>query len=200
MNRQEYIHQLAYRLRKLPKEDYDRAMNYFNEYFEEAGMDNEQVAIEDLGTPQQAADQIIQDLAKENLAQTNTPKTMKRGLSTVWIVILAIFASPVALPLALALILVLLSILLCAFILVTSIAVTALCLLAVGIVGIFGGVYLLFTAFTSGLATVGISLITLGIGILLSIATVKVARGTGNALIKMMKSLIKGGKTHAKNK
>ena len=42
------------------------AISYFTEYFEEAGPDNEAQAIEDLGTPELAADQIIRDFAVEN--------------------------------------------------------------------------------------------------------------------------------------
>ena len=55
--------QMRHHLRRLPKEDYDRAIEYFEEYFEEAGPDHEQQAIEDLGSPEIAADQIIRDLA-----------------------------------------------------------------------------------------------------------------------------------------
>lgn len=34
MNRTEYMEHLQRRLRRLPKEDYDRAIAYFTEYFE----------------------------------------------------------------------------------------------------------------------------------------------------------------------
>ncbi len=57
---------LEHGLRRLPKEDYDRAISYFEEYFEDAGSENEEQAIEDLGSPALAADQIIRDFAVEN--------------------------------------------------------------------------------------------------------------------------------------
>ena len=62
MNREEYMKLLQHRLRRLPKEDYNRAIAYFIEYFEEAGPEREAQAIEDLGSPELAADQIIRDL------------------------------------------------------------------------------------------------------------------------------------------
>ena len=101
MNREEYMKRLEYRLRRLPKEDYDKALAYFTEYFEEAGPDNESQAIEDLGSPEMAADQIIRDFAMEN---ANRPvKDVRRGISAVWVGILAVFAAPIGVPLALTL-------------------------------------------------------------------------------------------------
>ena len=42
MTREEYLRQLQHYLKRLPKEDYDSAMEYFTEYFEEAGPEGEQ--------------------------------------------------------------------------------------------------------------------------------------------------------------
>ena len=50
MRKEEYMKCLAKRLKKLPKRDFDMAMEYFEEYFEEAGPDREEQAILDLGT------------------------------------------------------------------------------------------------------------------------------------------------------
>ena len=44
MTKTEYMKILARSLRRLPKEDYDRAIEYFEEYFAEAGPENEQQA------------------------------------------------------------------------------------------------------------------------------------------------------------
>lgn len=76
MTKKEYMKKLAYQLRRLPKEDFDKAMDYFEEYFEDAGIENEQKAIEDLGAPEEAASALILDLAQENAVKP--PKTMKR--------------------------------------------------------------------------------------------------------------------------
>lgn len=100
MTREEYMRRLEHRLRRLPKEDYNKAVSYFTEYFEDAGPDNEAQAIEDLGEPEMAADQIVREFAMENAKEP--VKTVKRSFSAVWIGVLAVFAAPVALPLALA--------------------------------------------------------------------------------------------------
>ena len=55
MTKVEYLAKLDKYLRKLPKEDYQEAMDYFSEYFEEAGPENEQQVINDLGSPERVA-------------------------------------------------------------------------------------------------------------------------------------------------
>lgn len=47
MTKSEYMKKLSYSLRRLPKEDFNQAIDYFEEYFAEAGEENEQQAIED---------------------------------------------------------------------------------------------------------------------------------------------------------
>ena len=45
MTRKEYMEQLKKYLKRLPKEDYDNAIEYFSEYFDEAGPENERAAL-----------------------------------------------------------------------------------------------------------------------------------------------------------
>ena len=58
MTKQEYLDILKKKLNRLPKIEYDKAMEYFNEYFEDAGPENEQEAIQTLGDPVAASDYI----------------------------------------------------------------------------------------------------------------------------------------------
>ena len=55
MTKSEYMKKLSYSLRRLPKEDFNQAIDYFEEYFAEAGEENEQQAIEDLGSPEETS-------------------------------------------------------------------------------------------------------------------------------------------------
>ena len=52
MTRKEYMEQLRKYLKRLPKEDYENAIEYFSEYFDEAGPENEQQVMEELGEPE----------------------------------------------------------------------------------------------------------------------------------------------------
>ena len=44
----EYLNQLQKYLKKLPQSDYEDAMEYFTEYFADAGPEKEQAVIEEL--------------------------------------------------------------------------------------------------------------------------------------------------------
>ena len=55
MTRTEYLAQLEKYLKKLPAKDYQEAMDYFTEYFDEVGPEGEAAAIAELGNPKEAA-------------------------------------------------------------------------------------------------------------------------------------------------
>ena len=48
LTKEEYLAQLKKYLKRLPKEDYNNAMDYFTEYFEDAGAEGEAALIQDL--------------------------------------------------------------------------------------------------------------------------------------------------------
>ena len=60
--KKEYLDQLHKYLKKLPREDYEDAMEYFTEYFEETDEEGAQKLMEELGTPKQAARDLIGNL------------------------------------------------------------------------------------------------------------------------------------------
>lgn len=65
MTRTEYLAALEIHLKTLPETDYKEALDYFEEYFEEAGPENEAQVIEELGNPKEAAEEIIRSLLSE---------------------------------------------------------------------------------------------------------------------------------------
>lgn len=196
MNREEYMRRLQHRLRRLPKEDYDRAIAYFTEYFEEAGPEQEAQAIEDLGSPELAADQIIRDLAVENAAEPS--KDVKRSFSALWTGILAVFAAPIALPLAFAFGAVLLAMALVVIALIFSVFLTAVSLAVAALPCIFGSIWLLFTSFTDGVATLGLSLIILGTGVLMTLLSILLGTGGLHGMTRLFGKIAKGGKSFEK--
>ena len=60
--KKEYLDQLHKYLKKLPREDYEDAMEYFTEYFEETDDEGAQKLMEELGTPKQAARDIFRKM------------------------------------------------------------------------------------------------------------------------------------------
>ena len=65
----EYLKQLEKYLRKLPQSDYEDAMEYFTEYFADAGPENEQAVIKELGTPKPAAAALLRNLLHKKVYQ-----------------------------------------------------------------------------------------------------------------------------------
>lgn len=62
MTRNEYLAHLQRYLKRLPAEDYQDAMEHFNEYFDEAGPEHETQVIAELGSPKQAARETLDQL------------------------------------------------------------------------------------------------------------------------------------------
>jgi Predicted membrane protein len=73
----EYLKQLEKYLRKLPQSDYEDAMEYFTEYFADAGPENEQAVIKELGTPKQAAAELMRNLLDKKVMNARQWKRRK---------------------------------------------------------------------------------------------------------------------------
>ena len=78
MTRNEYMEQLKKYLKRLPKEDYDNAIEYFSEYFDEAGSENEQQVMEELGEPREAARELLLNFCRKVLVAVRTVPGKKR--------------------------------------------------------------------------------------------------------------------------
>ena len=192
MTRGDYMTILSHNLRHLPKEDYDRAMEYFEEYFNEAGPAHEQDAIQDLGAPEDASRELIMNLAEKNIGEQ--PKTVRHGVHAVWVGILGVCAAPIALPLLLALVCVIFALVITLFAVLGSLALAAVCVAAGGVVGLIGGFVLTFRAFADGIATIGMSLLTLGIGILFVYGSFRLCRWALGKVAQSLGNITKGGR------
>lgn len=194
MNRAEYMKSLQHRLKKLPREDYDRAVAYFEEYFEDAGPEAEAQAIEDLGTPELAADSIIRSFAVENAQKPE--KNVKRGFSKVWVGILAICAAPVGLPLALALAAVMLAVVVVIVALIFCVFAVALSLTVSSVPCIILSIWFLFTSTANGVATLGIGFLGLGIGIWVVMGCIALCKWFLNVMTRLSGKIARGGERH----
>ena len=200
MNKGEFIEELKKRLEGLPSEEIENAINYYSEYFEDAGIDDEIDVTISLGTAKQVAEQIIleysfrnsEELAKVNLSKDNKDeyntsyfsneeyddkKEKKSKLSIILVVILAILASPLLLGLGIGAIGTIFGLVIALFAIVISIiSGSGACILG----GIIYAIASMFIVAKAGVPTtilcIGLSLIVIGIGIIflwLSIKGVK---------------------------
>lgn len=61
MNKQEFIRELRKELQDIPSKEQEEAVQYYEEYFEEAGEENEEAVIRELGSPARIAAVIRRD-------------------------------------------------------------------------------------------------------------------------------------------
>ena len=183
MTKVEYLAKLDKYLRKLPKEDYQEAMDYFSEYFEEAGPENEAQVIAELGTPKEAARDIISRLLDEKIIDQE--KTPKSRVSMVWLAILAILSAPVTLPLALFLFLAVITIL------ALGVAANAV-VLSLGVAFLTSGIYMLFDSwsylnisFSATALSFGLGLLALGLSLLALLAAGAVCKVVGRSIVNL---------------
>lgn len=191
MNKEQYMKALKKRLRRLPKSEFDRAVEYFEEYFQEAGPEQEQQAILDLGLPEEAADQIIQDMAVKNMEEP--VRGVKKGMNAVWVGILAVCAAPVALPvLVLAFAMVILLLAMVAMVLAVLLACAVVVIVA-GPVSVWGGFAVLTKSIPAALVCFGQGLIGVGLGLLLVWGLYLLIRKFLNWIVKLFGNMVKKG-------
>ncbi len=93
MSRKEFLEELEVLLSDLPVEEREEALRYYDSYFEEAGAEQEQVVLEELGSAGRIAAQIIRDYHMENGGgQTSGVYVTNKGLSGGTLVVLILIA------------------------------------------------------------------------------------------------------------
>jgi uncharacterized membrane protein len=190
MNRSEFFNKLEQGLSKVSKEERDAALDYYNEYFDDAGTENEQKVIEELGPPAQIAAKIKADSAVKKLDGEARP-SMKKGISAIWLVVLAILAAPMALPIAIGAAALALGLLAVLIGIMIALIVCVIALFISGIAVLISGIAILATSIPSAIFTIGLGLLALGGAILLGILVVLAARGIFGSMAKGMNRQLK---------
>ena len=191
MNAYEYLQALRAALAVLPDDEIDSAMRYYEDYFLDAGDENAEKVIEQLGPPEQVAEAILRDYTgvarrrperfEEEKAQTvdgvplgqdGKPLTRKKGINP-WmlacIVLLALIFGPVAVAVIGAIIVAVVGLVI--GIAACVVAVPAATLIGGGALVLFS--FLLWATPASALATLGAGLVVGAVGLLLVLLVIK---------------------------
>lgn len=183
-----YIRALEKRLSRLPeKERYD-AIEHFTEYLNDMEIENESDIILELGTPGEAAGDILAGFLEQNMKNPEPKK--KSNIGIIGIVILAICAAPIALPVVMA-------------VAITGVAVVAsafgFCIAgaAIGIKLLMRGAISFGVSVPGGILIVGIALFVIGISILLFVFAVLLCRWLSLGISNIANSI---GKKHRASK
>ena len=218
MTRKEYMEQLRKYLKRLPKEDYENAIEYFSEYFDEAGPENEQQVMEELGEPKEAARELLLNLLQESVGdgkdstgekETELPAegsgnrrsaagqnaaASKKKRSPGKIILLAILvlcASPVSLALMFSVLAVLFAVVVVIAAVIFSLGVASIATIAGGIMVAGFGATLILKSVAAACMMVGGGFLMAGAGILVGVLTIYICKWCATGIGRLVNRFVR---------
>lgn len=179
-------------LKRLPREEREEALLYYREYFDDAGVERETEALEELGDAKTTAAQILKEVAIKRLEEPK--KAAKRGLSTIWIVILALCAAPIGLPVLLITIVAGLLLVICVFLVFLLLLFAGILSAAVGVMSVAVGFFFLPIQTVNGIFILGTGLAETGVGMFLILGGCLSCRYIFAGMAGSVSKLLAGGK------
>lgn len=205
MTRQEYMEQLKKYLKRLPKEDYENAIEYFSEYFDEAGPQKEQQVMKELGEPKEAARELLLNLLQESVENDQDiveekaavqPEVASGGKKRspgkiILLAILVLCASPVSLALLVGVLAVLLAVVITATAVIFSLGITSIAATAGGIVTVGFGATLVLKSAAAACMMIGGGFLMAGIGILAGVLTIYICKWCANGIGRLVNRFVR---------
>ena len=179
MNRQEFMKRLEYLLRGIPVSEREDALAYYNDYFDEAGVENEYQVIQELGSPEVVAEKILADVQQvysdpePEVYQSNSNKyenAEKPGMSKstkILIVILLVLTFPIWIGIVAGLFGTVVGLIGAAFGIAIGIGGAAVGLIGGGVLGTIRGIAIFAPNPVEGLASIGFGVFLVALGLLL---------------------------------
>ena len=191
MTRTEYLNQLETYLMKLPQADRIEAMDYFKELFDDAGPEGEDDLMASLGSPKEAAHDILTTLLDKKI---NEERSAKNNRQILWIALLALLAAPIGIPVGIALLMAIIGIFIAAVsVLIAFFAVSAAGMV-LGAVLLFESFYILAESTSAFVLIFGGGLLAIGASSLVLLATSYVTRFFGLLIIRLIQWILNRGK------
>jgi len=190
MTRTEYLNQLEAYLMKLPQSDRIEAMDYFK-LFDDAGPEGEEELIASLGSPKEAAHDILTTLLDKKINEENSNKNNRQVLQ---IAILALLAAPIGIPVGIGLLMAIIGIFIAAVsVLIAFFAVSAAGMV-LGAVLLFESFYILAESTSAFVLIFGGGLLAIGASSLVLLATFYVTRFFGLLVLRLIQWILNRGK------
>ena len=220
MDKQQFLAELKQLLGDIPATERDEALGYYEDYFEDAGEENEATVLKELESPDKIAFMIKAGLKdsdksigeftetgfsgygpdyKDEVANT-IPGSDDRGFTTrrngsglpLIIVILLIISIPIWFPILIGLAAALLGIAIAAAAVVFSVAIAGIASIVAGIIILIVGIPGFFVSGAGGLFITGIGLAAIGAGILLAVIGIAIVTMFIPAIFKIIVKLFQG--------
>jgi len=191
MTRTDYLTQLETYLNKLPEADRIEAMDYFKELFDDAGSEGEEELIASLGTPKEAAHDVLSDLLDKKV---NEAPAQKNDRQLLHIALLALLVAPIGIPVGIGLLMAIIGIFIAAVsVLLTFFAISAAGLILGGVL-LFESFYVLAESTSAFMLIFGGGLLALGASSLVLLATSYVTRFFGLLILRLIQWILNRGK------
>ena len=210
MNRVEFMKELRAGIVKLPYQEAEAALEYYEEYFEEAGSENEERVIHELGDPKEVAAQIMRDFRNKEAEAGNVydekevasnysftssnsgfnindikldeNKGTKREPRSPMSSPIFIILMILAIPIALPLLLGAVGLLIGVEATIFAFGIVSFVLVAASIMSLIAGISTLGASFMTGLFIIGLAIIIFGFAIIVGIG-VKYANKLVNGIL-----------------
>lgn len=193
MNRIEFMTELAALLQNLPEEERNDAMQYYNNYFDDAGEDKEQEVIAELESPKKVADKIKGDILEnqeEDSSSKQCPEQYKaaeyeytdrkekklwssNALKIILIIAIILVGGPVIIPCTIGVLAVIVGGVAALFAIFIGLVILFIALAIVGVALVIAGIAALLPEIAVGLALLGAGLIIGVIGAIGTVASVR---------------------------
>lgn len=164
MNRAKFMKRLQALLSDLEESERVEALSYYEEYFDDAGAENEQELIKSLGSPEKVAKSI-----KEGLNDSDGKEDDRNEVRILLFLILALFALPILAPICIGVVAMIFGIFGAAAALVCAVAIVGFALVIAGAAVFFSAFPSMFLSPAVGVLLIGLGFLLAGIGILLAI-------------------------------
>lgn len=190
MTRTDYLIQLETYLNKLPEADRIEAMDYFKELFDDAGSEGEEELIASLGTPKEAAHDILSDLLDKKV---NEAPAQKNDRQLLHIALLALLAAPIGIPVGIGILMAIIGIFIAAVAVILAfftVSVTGILLGGLFIVESFS---VLVEAKSAFILIFGAGLLAIGASSLVLLGISYVARFFGLLVVRLVQWILKKG-------
>ena len=191
MTRTDYLTQLETYLNKLPEADRIEAMDYFKELFDDAGSEGEEELIASLGTPKEAAHDVLSNLLDKKV---NEAPAQKNDRQLLHIALLALLVAPIGIPVGIGILMAIIGI----FIAAVSVILAFFTVSVTGI--LLGGLFIiesfsvLVEAKSAFILIFGAGLLAIGASSLVLLGISYVARFFGLLIVRLVQWILKKGK------
>ncbi len=184
MTKDEYLKELKHYLKRLSPKDRENAVAYFTEYFTDAG-ENIEAVMAELGTPKEAARELVQGLLTEKTAE----KRQISLSSAILLAITAVFLLPVSAPVLFFGLLAVFTAVFLVFSLLLGGIFLDIAILTQGVTMVFDSLFIISHSLAGTAILAGSGFFYLGAGILFGMAVIWVCRLLSKGLLHTVQKL-----------